>query len=220
MNSRQPCLALVKNLDFVKKLEVCSNMMCFVSCPQLSLFQSYNFFKSGPNCDSTLLLVNLLSCVNLYIGLCPLYTAFLRPTTFLFLFPLALCSCYKIQSYICNSLLSSDILFILLKHYCNNDLFYVWIKYIFAEKLSTKFISLIEIFKNFYRCMNLFSFKPPNLFFASPGHPVNVPFMLIFVHTVLDRHTIITYSLGSWVFEKYRIVCKAIVILLCCTWRL
>jgi hypothetical protein len=31
--------------------------MCFVSYPQLRSFHIYNFFKSGPNCDS--------SCVNM-----------------------------------------------------------------------------------------------------------------------------------------------------------
>lgn len=35
------------------KLEVCTNMMYFVSYPQRCSYQSYNLFNSGPNCDSS-----------------------------------------------------------------------------------------------------------------------------------------------------------------------
>jgi hypothetical protein len=54
MNSRQPHRAL-KSINYKNRLEICSNMMCFVSYPQLCLFQSYNLFKFRPVTHSVLL---------------------------------------------------------------------------------------------------------------------------------------------------------------------
>jgi hypothetical protein len=49
------------------KLEVCYKMFCFVSYPQLCLFQSYDLFKSGPHFDSSCISTSQLQ-LSLYQG--------------------------------------------------------------------------------------------------------------------------------------------------------